>query len=694
MKGDVSSTRDYIQRIEDERPAAKEAIDLCVSLWVANCSPNRARLLRFLERANSTSAMPGANSGHCRSEINRVSPSSQPRKTRSAHSRGLSEKSSVVIQDMLATALAHHREGRKNEAALIYRQILALDAQQADSLHLLGMVAFQDGGHDTAVEMIRKAIAINQTDAAYHSNLGTIFQAQGKLEDAAACYRSALALSPQSAVANYNLASVLHAQEQLDDAAIYYEQALALQPDLAEAHYNLGNLFQTQEKFNEAATCYERALALEPNKYEALHNLGNAIQSLGRPQDAISCYERALAIQPGYAKAHYSLGCSLHILGNLDAALARYRLARDLQPDFAQAAFSESQAQLLQEDFASGWSNYESRWRISDHKTPMRNYPLPLWKGEKLDSGSLLIWPEQGVGDEIMFSALLLDAICTGNSCVLECDPRLKILFTRSFPYVDVISRLDASHDLSHKDRTGQVAEQPNPTKKEVTKKNPTQQDAKDQAFKLPHPGMEFAAHLPCGSLPGLFRKNYAAFVRRPPYLFSDPLVSRKFRNRYADGGKRLVGLAWHTNNRATGRSRSIDLSALSPLLSRSDIRWINLQYGNHDLIEEQAAAAGAPILIDRTVDQLSDLDTFAAQVAAMDLVVCIDNSTAHLAGALGVPVLLMLPFAPDWRWAQTGDNSLWYPTLRLFRQQQPGDWESVVQRVNSALKPGDLMPT
>jgi tetratricopeptide (TPR) repeat protein len=565
---------------------------------------------------------------------------------------------------MLATALAHHRAGRQSDAARIYRQILALDARQADSLHLLGMVAFQDGGHETAVEMIRKAIAINKSEAAYHSNLGTVLQSQGKLDDAAACYRSALEISPDSAVANYNLANALHAQQKLDDAANYYERAVALQPDLAEAHYNLGNVFQAQEKFHEAVVCYEQALALDPSKHEALHNLGNALQSLGKPDEAISCYERVLALQPAYAKAHYSLGCSLHTLGNLDAALMRYRLARDLQPDFAQAAFSESQAQLLQRDFASGWSNYESRWRIKDHKTPMRTYPLPLWRGEKLPSGRLLIWPEQGIGDEIMFAGLMLDVICTGNSCVLDCDPRLKPLFARSFPSVEVVSGLDASVPKLF---------------------GPSRQDPKLLDPKLPDPELEIAAHLPCGSLPSLFRKSIAAFARKSPYLYADPLARRRFLNRYADG-RRLVGLAWHTNNRATGRSRSIELSAFAPLFARPDIRWISLQYGDHDSLDEQAAAAGAPVLIDREVDQLSNIDTFAAQVATMDLIVSIDNSTVHLAGALGVPVLLLLPFAPDWRWLQTGKESPWYSTLRLFRQPKPGDWPSVVERVRNEL--------
>ena len=200
------------------------------------------------------------------------------------------------VQAMLAHALRDHRAGRLIEAERIYQQILAIDARQSDSLHLLGMVAYQNGRQDTAVGMIREAISINGWQAAYHSNLGTVLQAEGRLEEAATCYK----------------------------------QALFLQPNLAEVHTNLGNIFQALDKLDEAVASRERALALNPQLPEA----------------------------------HYNLGL----------------------------------AQLLKGDFASGWPNLEWRWQTKDHETPLRNYPQPLWTGEKLTSGRLLLWGEQGVG--------------------------------------------------------------------------------------------------------------------------------------------------------------------------------------------------------------------------------------------------------------------------------------------------------
>jgi tetratricopeptide (TPR) repeat protein len=547
------------------------------------------------------------------------------------------QRPTPVIEGLLRNALRHHRAGRLTEAARIYRQILAMDAHQADSLDLLGMIAYQAGGHELAVAMIRKAIAINKDEASYHSNLGTVLQSQGKLEEAAACY----------------------------------ELALTLKPDLAEVHCNLGNILQAQDKLDEAVTYYERALALKPDLAEAHHSMGNALQTQDKLDDAVACYERALALKPDHARAYYNLGCALRGLGNVDEALVRYRMALTLQPNYVQAGFRESLAQLLKGDFTLGWHNYERRWQSypKDHGTPMRAYPLPLWTGEKLASGRLLIWGEQGVGDEIMFAGLIPDVTRTGNGCALDCDARLKPLFARSFPGIDVVSGHVSGDDPRN-----------------------------DPAH---NPQLDIAAHLPSGSLPRLFRATGAAFAATTsPYLIADPVARERFRARYADAGadgnkkRRLVGLAWHTTNRKTGRSRSIDLSLFAPLFNplfapasaRHDIRWVSLQYGDHDALESQAAAASAPILIDRTVDQLSNIDIFAAQIAAMDMVVTIDNSTAHLAGALGVPVWVLLPFAPDWRWLLACDDSPWYPTMRLFRQPKRGDWQSVMQRVQRAL--------
>ncbi len=236
-----------------------------------------------------------------------------------------------AIQNMLGIALGHHRTGRMAEAEQIYRQILAIDCRQPDCLHLLGMIAYDAGHHQAAVELIRRAIAINENGASYHSNLGTVLRAQGMLDQAAVCYI----------------------------------RALALRPELAEIHTNLGNIRTAQGKIDESMACYQRALALMPESADARYNMGVA--------------------------------------------------------------------QLLNGDFASGWRNFEMRWQTKDFGTPMRSYSQPLWDGERLTSGRLLLWREQGVGDEIMFAGLIPDVMRTGTRCLLDCDARLMPLFCPVF---------------------------------------------------------------------------------------------------------------------------------------------------------------------------------------------------------------------------------------------------------------------
>lgn len=448
------------------------------------------------------------------------------------------------LQKTLDAALDHHQAGRLTQAEELYRQILAADSEHADSLHLLGMVAFQTGRSDESLVLIKKAIEIKGNAAAYHSNLGNVLQSQGRLQEAGACY----------------------------------QRALLLKPDSAEVYVNLGNIFKEQ----------------------------------GQIESSLTCYRRALALNPG----------------------------------LADAAAAEANLLLLQGDFAQGWMGTERRWDTSDFDTPKRAYRWPSWNGEKLPVGRLLVWGEQGIGDEVMFAGLIPDVIRTGTSCVLDCDPRLRTLFARSFPEVETVSGFTPSS----------------------------------------HAECEIAAHLPSGSLPGLFRNSRAAFeATTSPYLAADPLKTAELRARYFDGRK-IIGLAWYTANKKTGRNRSIDLSLLAPLFALSGIRWVSLQYGNHDALEEQAASANAPIFLDRDIDQLTNIDDFAAQIRAMDLVITIDNSTAHLAGALGVPAWVLLPFAPNWRWLLDRSDSLWYPSIRLIRQTQQGDWQSVVQQVRMQL--------
>jgi len=515
--------------------------------------------------------------------------------------------SSVAM--MFDRAFQHHQKGRVVEAEQGYREILAIDADHADSLHLLGMIAFRAGDCETAVQRIRRAIEIHPRASSYHSNLGNVLQQLGQAREAASCYLRALRIKPDLVEAQVNLANVFLAAGDTEHAVEWYQHALKLRPNLPEAQKSLGDAFRVEEKLDLARTAFESAIALKPEYADALNELGGV----------------------------------LRMTGDLDGALARFREAQAIEPEHPRAGFAEAMVLLLQGEFRDGWAVYERRWTCTDHATPMRAYPQPAWRGEKLD-GSLLLWPEQGIGDEIMFAGSVSDVVATGNCCILECDARLLPLFARSFPEVEVISDREAGFD----------------------------------------PARKIAAQLPTGSLPLFYRSDRAAFAAAAsPYLKADPAKRKKYRDRYSDG-RRVVGLAWYSNNVKTGANRSIALPAFEPLFAKHDLRWISLQYGEHAAL--QAEVNDLPVFVDPEADQLSDMDEFAAQVAAMDLVITIDNTTAHLAGALGIAVWLLLPFAPDWRWQASGSDSLWYPTMRIFRQPSRGDWEPVMAEVREAL--------
>ena len=254
----------------------------------------------------------------------------------------------ATIPEALATAIQHHRAGRLQAAEQIYRQILAVEPNQADALHFLGVIASQAGKHEVAVECIRRAIALEASAAAFHNSLGNALKDQGRLDEAVARYRQALKLNPDSPAVQNNLGNALREQGRPDDAIACYRRALELKPNYAEAHYNFGNALKDQGKLAEAAACYRRALELKPDYVQAHNNLGNALREQGKPDEAIACCRRALELKPDFAEAHSNLGNALADHGKPDEAVACYRRALELKPDFAEAHYNLGNAMTAQ----------------------------------------------------------------------------------------------------------------------------------------------------------------------------------------------------------------------------------------------------------------------------------------------------------------------------------------------------------
>jgi len=534
-----------------------------------------------------------------------------------------------LLEAKIAEAVIHFRAGRLAQAAELYAE-LGDFAQSLGDLSLAGSCYEQALGLDAAM-------------APVHNRLGNLLQRQKRFTEAEACYRQALAIRGETPEILGNLASALHGQGRLAEAIACYRRVVALQPDFAPAHYNIGCALLEKGEFAEAEASLRRAVAFDPGHANAHNNLGNALRGQQRFDEALPWYQRARERDPGNSAIQHNLGCILRDLGEFGPALETFRNALLLCPGDPQLLFSAATLQIQRGDFAAGWTNYEQRWHSRDHDTPSRPYPQPLWNGERLSSGKVLLWGEQGLGDEILFASLVPDAIATGSQFILSCDARLKPLFARSFPEVEVVSGVALEG--------------------------------------LP----DFAAHLPTGSLPRLFRNSTEDFARtRSPYLSADWAEKERLHQRYGPG--RRVGLAWFTRGKRTGQMRSLPLSAFARLFRVPGLQWISLQYGSFAALEEEIQRAGAPVRIDASIDPLLNVDAYAAQIAAMDLVLTIDSATAHLAGALGVPAWVLLPCASDWRWFLGSTRSPWYPGMRLFRQQRPGDWTSVLQALEREL--------
>jgi tetratricopeptide (TPR) repeat protein len=553
-----------------------------------------------------------------------------------------------MTQSALAVAIAHHKAGRLVEAETAYRRLLAAAPSNPDITMLLGLLLDQRGAHAEAVQHLAKAAKAKSSDPAVHYNLALAQQHAGRAGEAISAYRRALDLRPDYLAARVNLGNLL-AETGAGEAAIaLFRDGLARQREQADLHYNLARLLQQTGRYAEAVTHYRSALAIKPDLPGALNNLGLLLQSGQEIEEAIALYRRGLAAAPANLDLLLNLGNALMLANGFEEAIAAYRRAQAIAPDNVDAHHFESFALLLLGRFEAGWEAYEWRLRTPDMRAKAARYPQARWDGRRDLAGRLLVWNEQGVGDELMFLSLLPE-LAREVGLTVECDARLAALFRRSLPGIDVVAR---------------------PAEVSGRRDWPS----------------EIVAQVPAGSLMRHLRPDLASFAGRGgAYLEPDPGRRDALKRRY--GSDRLrVGIAWHTSAANAGLRRRMALSALLPLLRLPGAVFVNLQYGDHAAEIAALTAAGGELLDDPTVDPWADLDGFAAQIAALDLVITIDNSTAHMAGALGVPCWVMLPHPPEWRWLLQRSDCVWWPSLRLFRQSAPGAWGPVIDALTQSL--------
>jgi len=450
-----------------------------------------------------------------------------------------------------------------------------------------------------------------------------------------------LALSPRSADIHHMIGLVHAEMQQWPEARGMFMRAIELDGNNAAFYHGLGKALDALEATDDACAAYRQALELKPDHADSWINLGNILYKDGEMENARQCYERALKWAPDNPVAMNNMGKSLYDMRVIDGAIHWYDKALQIEPDYAEARFNRAAALLLSGDYRRGWAEYEWRFR---RKLAASVYPHslkgPRWDGRPYPQSRLLVHCEQGLGDVIQFARFLPQAKALGGTLILEAQTPL-ITFLKTMACVDQIVAFS-------------------------TKQPPT---------------VPYDLRISLQSLPSLFGTEISQVPAQMPYLHTDPTKVEQWRQRLS-GPKPCVGLVWSCSN--TASYRESHLNFMQPLLSMKEVRWFSLQKGPG---AGQIAELPTDIELTCLGDELHDFSDTAAVIANLDLIVTVDTAVAHAAGALNVPVWVLLPFAGDWRWLLHPTQTAWYPSARLFRQSRAGDWAGVVSRVQTALR-------
>ncbi|MBB3267988.1 tetratricopeptide (TPR) repeat protein [Azospirillum sp. OGB3] len=589
----------------------------------------------------------------------------------------------TIIEALLA-AIEHHQSGRLAEAATLYGRILEADPEQPEAVQFLGVLWAQTGRPADGARLLRRALALRPDSAGGHSNLAGALQTMGDAAGAEAGYVRALRLDPLLADAHASRAGTLRDLNRVPEAARSAQRALALLPASADALVNLAETALAGRRGEEAERAARRAAALAPGSPAAWMMLGSACAALRRWGDAEAAYRVALDRAPGYGAAWGNLGSLLAGLGRFDDALAAFATAEELgfsgpslwsargnawlamarpvealadfdrllevRPDDAGMRWNRGFARLLAGDCEGGWPEFDWRRHDARAEPPWRRFAQPTWTGGDIAGRTILLYAEQGLGDTLQFVRYVPLVAARGARVILEVQP----------PLMSVLSGLPGVERLI--------------------------------ARGAPLP--DFDLECPLMSLPRAFGTTLDGVPAAVPYLRPDPQRAAAWGERLAGGqpteGRGLrVGLVWAGNPRFPGDAlRSPRLAGLRPVLDVPGVRFFGLQKGPG---REDLKRVPMPSSFTDLGPDIADFADTAAIMANLDLVISSCTGPAHLAGGLGVPVWVVLPLSPDWRWLLGREDSPWYPTARLFRQTRVGDWAEVAWRVADALRAAAL---
>ena len=474
--------------------------------------------------------------------------------------------------------------------------------------------------------------------------------AQDKLKNALHSYKKITAINSKHLETYLNIAIINEKLGHIQESINNYNYVIELQPDNIKAYFNKGILLQASQQYNDAINSYKQVIKLQPSNYEAFNNIGQAFHKIGDLKKALKSYLSAIKLNPVFYEAYYNQALALEDSGKIYEAIQSYQNALDINNSDPQIHWNLSLLQIMTGNLKDGWQNYKYGKFTKEKDRRFVQTPYVNWNGEKLTNKRILITAEQGIGDEIMFCSCIPDLIKHGPSqIIIECDQRISKILTNSFEHIATISRNNRSDDQ---------------WKKELG---------------------EVDYHIQAGDLPSFFRSNNKDSPQTVSYLIPDTQLIKKWKKRYDKLEHAFnIGISWKGG--INDQNRSFDLSKFVNIFSLN-ANFINLQYGDYSheitLCQEQY---NITINDWDDADSLLDLDNFSAQLAALDLVISVDNSTLHFAGAIGVKTYALLPYMSNYRWMINTNRSLWYPSVTLFRQKKSSNWDNVLNEIHSEL--------
>jgi tetratricopeptide (TPR) repeat protein len=570
-------------------------------------------------------------------------PPSAPIQTTSAPSA--STKAKTDSEDHVLHAKTLHRAGNRAAAEQLYADALEADPDNADALHYLGLLRFQQGQGAAAVDLLYRAVAAEPETPEYYCNLGMVLSKSGRVSEALEVLDSALEIKPDYPEAYDHRGTALDRLGKTDEALVAWQKAVELRPDYAPALTHLARGFSAQGRDNEALELARKAVAINPGSGEANNQLGCSLRKIGELDQAAAAFRKATQLDPASPEAHSNLGTALYELGEIERSRIHLEKAIAIKPEYPEAHWNLALTLLVSGEFDLGWLEYEWRRPTYIKKNPPRLFTQPEWNGCSVHGRTILLVSEQGLGDTIQFVRYVPLLAQRGATVVLEAQP----------PLAEILRSVKGLSQIVAKG-------QPLPT---------------------------FDVHARLMSLPGIFGTRLGDVPAEVPYIHSDPKREAVWKSRLAEPGFK-IGIAWQGSKTFnTDRSRSIPLRHFEAIAAVDRVRLYSLQ--KNDGVEQIAKVADRFKVteFDPPLDEGGSgafMDT-AAVMSQLDLVITSDTSIAHLAGAMGVRVWMPLNYGCDWRGLREREDSPWYPTMRLFRQETRDEWPSVFARIERILR-------